>query len=68
MYADYPYDTWENLNLHVRAIKYALEGMNAEDKDKAIRLIKRELFEEDNLTDEERQLKARLEAALAHLK
>ena len=68
MYAYNVYDPWENLNLHVKAIKYTLEEMNAEDKDKAIRRIKRELFGEDNLTDEEKQLKARLEAALAHLK
>ena len=68
MYAYDIYDPWENLNLHVKAIKYTLEEMNAEDKDKAIRRIKRELFGEDNLTDEEKQLKARLEAALAYLK
>lgn len=67
MYAYDVYDPWENLNLHIRALKGILEEMNAEDKDKAIRRIKRELFGEDNLTDEEKQLKARLEAALACL-
>lgn len=68
MYTYDVYDPWENLNLHIRALKGTLEEMNAEDKDKAIRRIKRELFGEDNLTDEEKQLKARLEAALARLK
>lgn len=61
------YDPWLAFRNHLHALKHIIEDMSEENRADALRTIRRDLFNEDNLTEEEKLLKKQLERALARL-